>query len=658
MFTIINNLLMTLVELVTLLSILLMLHWMRRTVSIVPAFLLLTIFFIFGICISIPAIGQLFGGAFPYGSLDYGLILVPSMIMYFVLYESHGSMEAQKVILTIFMGGVGLIFMSELLIGQYSPTKYEKMPAFAVSLLRFDLVLRPYIYLMVSHLLLLFLLPVSYQFFRKIRVPIGIDIFLHICLFSFCHQLFCRVLTHASSHVVNWTVALCWAVIVATLCLIAHIYLYVKGSDYFEKRNVFGMFSTMLVHFESVSQMRQSVDEWAERYQVVFDNAPNMIILLDEQGVILNANQTACNALPASYLQRDFVLTRVITDEKGNPFDWRDTMDRLAGKNGLAQKHIQFSEMLIKLFQDKKNEEQAKVLNIDFNVSLVKVNEHNMGLMIINDTTEKHREAEERKKREEHSAHAQRLETIGVLAGGIAHDFNNLLNSMQGSVELLEANPSQEDRDSLINNIHRAINRAADLTQKLVGFARKGKYTAKLLDISDVTYATAELFKVGLKEVTFRCVAEPEPLMVFGDETQLQQVLLNLLLNAKDALKPGDKESRRISMTLSRAEEDMDAWRERPSNVQGTANSYAVIKVRDNGIGMSQEVKEHIFEPFYSTKGANGTGLGLSMAYGCISHHQGWMTVHTEPGEGTEIFVFLPLTRSDNNLAKTTLKRS
>ena len=103
MIALINSMLYTLVELAELLSIMLMLHWMRRTVSIVPTYFLLCLFFIFGICISIPTFGQLVGGGVAFGSLSYGMILIPSIIMYFVLYESHGSLEAQKVILTIFM---------------------------------------------------------------------------------------------------------------------------------------------------------------------------------------------------------------------------------------------------------------------------------------------------------------------------------------------------------------------------------------------------------------------------------------------------------------------------------------------------------------------------------------------------------------------------
>ena len=650
MIPLINSVLSTLVELATLLSILLMLHWMRRTVSIVPTYMLLCMFFIFGICLSIPTIGQLFGGTVGFGSLDYGLILIPSMVMYFVLYESHGPIEAQKVILTILMGGVGLFFMAELLVGQYSPVKFQEMPSLVVSLLKRNLVLQPYIYMMASHLILLFLLPVFYQFLRKLRVPIGVDIFVLICLFTACNQGFCMVFANARVHHPSWKIVVGWLMIVAVLCTIAHIYLYVKENDYFEKRKTFGMFSTMLVHFQSVSNMRQSVDEWAERYQVVFDNAPNMIILLDERGTIVNANNSACTMLPAKYLLPDFDLTKVIADEKGNPLNWHETLDKLTGKSGLAKKHISFTQMLIKLSDD-------SVRNIDFNVSLVKVNEQDMGLMIINDTTERRREEMEKRKLQERMEHAQRLESVGVLAGGVAHDFNNLLHSMQASMELLEAHPTPSDQADLIGNIHNAISRASDMVMKLLGFARKGKYEETLLNITDVAKNAADLFTVGLKDVTFRYVAEPAPLMVRGDETQLQQVLLNLLLNAKDALKPGEKAERRISMVLARAEDDMRAWKERPSNAVGAAHAYAVIKVKDNGIGMTEEVKNRMFEPFFSTKGMNGTGLGLSMAYGCITHHHGWLEVFTAPDDGCEIFVFLPLHSGDNDKMKTRLKR-
>ncbi len=649
MIPLINSMLYTLVELVELLSILLMLHWMRRTVSIVPTYFLLCLFFIFGICISIPTIGQLFGGGVPLGSLNYGMILIPSIIMYFVLYESHGALEAQKVILTIFMGGVGLFFIAELLIGQYSPVKFYETSSFIVSLLRRELVLRPYIYMMVAHLILLFLLPVFYQFLRRVRVPIGVDIFIQLCLFTLCNQSFSTFLAHARFHRPSGRIILGWVVIVAMLCVIAHIYLYVKENDYFEKRKTFGMFSTMLVHLQSVNSMRQSVDEWAERYQAVFDNAPSLILLLDERGIIVNANNTACMMLPQKYLQGEFKLPDLITDEKNNKMNWKETLDRLTGKSGLAKKHIDFSEMKIHLSEE-------SIRNIDFNVSLLKVNERNMGLMIINDTTERHREEEEKKKMQERMENSQRLEAIGVLAGGVAHDFNNLLHSMSTSMELLEVNQNPQDQATLISNIRNAVTRATDLVAKLLGFARKGKYQEKLLDIRTVANNAAELFKVGLKDVTFKYIAEPTPLMINGDETQLQQVLLNLLLNAKDALKPGAKEERKVSLVVSQAADDMQSWRERPQGVTGTANGYVAIKVKDNGIGMTADVKKKMFEPFFSTKGANGTGLGLSMAYGCVAHHHGWLDVVSAPDKGCEIYIFLPLQHSEGEKMKTRLK--
>ena len=223
-------------------------------------------------------------------------------------------------------------------------------------------------------------------------------------------------------------------------------------------------------------------------------------------------------------------------------------------------------------------------------------------------------------------------------------------------MELLEANQDPKDQAALITNIRNAVTRATDLVAKLLGFARKGKYQEKLLDIRTVANNAAELFKVGLKDVTFRYVAEPTPLMINGDETQLQQVLLNLLLNAKDALKPGTKEERKVSLVVSQAADDMQSWRDRPQGVTGTANGYVAIKVKDNGFGMTKEVRNKMFEPFFSTKGANGTGLGLSMAYGCVAHHHGWIDVVTEPDMGCEIHIFMPLQHGEGEKMKTRLK--
>ena len=129
--------------------------------------------------------------------------------------------------------------------------------------------------------------------------------------------------------------------------------------------------------------------------------------------------------------------------------------------------------------------------------------------------------------------------------------------------------------------------------------------------------------------------------MVRGDETQLQQAILNLLLNARDALPQEGR--RKITLRTDKAHEDTDSWRERPENVTGTADEYVTLSVKDTGSGMDEVTKGRIFEPFYTTKGTNGTGLGMSMVYGCITHHKGWLHIKTAPDEGCEITLYLPV---------------
>ncbi|MBO4345617.1 MAG: hypothetical protein J5833_07670, partial [Victivallales bacterium] len=427
-----------------------------------------------------------------------------------------------------------------------------------------------------------------------------------------------------------------WMTTIVLLCGMAQIYVWFTGAENFEERKTLGMLSTLLAHLQSASRMRQSVEEWAERYELVFDNSLEMIFLLNEKGAVMNANRSAVSAIGSKLHSPGYILHEIISDENNEPFDWAAAWNSLYAKVPLAKKHIQFEDMHM-------TTPSGKVINIDFTLSSAKVHDKNIAIMLVSDTTKRHEAESESKRLEEQLMHSQRLEAVGVLAGGVAHDFNNLLHSIQSSAEILGKQNLNQTGTAMLQNIDNATKRAADLINKLLGFARKGKYQETLLDIAVVAKKASELFNIGLKDITFKFLAEPEPMLVNGDETQLQQVILNLLLNAKDALKPGDKTTRKISIRIGRASSDMKPWSERPPNTIGSAESYVAIRIKDTGSGMSKETISHIFEPFYSTKGQNGTGLGLSMVYGCVTHHKGWLNVQSAPDEGTDFYIFLPL---------------
>jgi signal transduction histidine kinase len=232
---------------------------------------------------------------------------------------------------------------------------------------------------------------------------------------------------------------------------------------------------------------------------------------------------------------------------------------------------------------------------------------------------------------------AQELESIGRLAGGVAHDFNNLLAVISGYNSLLleKTGPSDPNYAGLIE-IHKAAEKGAELTSRLLTFSRRQTPRPEPLDwtalIADDEQMVRRLIGEAIHLIT---KLQPSLDLVRADATQLRQVLLNLVVNAWDAMPHGG------TLTISTTNRELVSKNTNPVGV-GTGR-YVKITVADTGIGMTEEVRSHLFEPFYTTKEeGKGTGLGLSTVYGIIRQHGGHIEVKSEPGKGACFMVLLP----------------
>lgn len=241
---------------------------------------------------------------------------------------------------------------------------------------------------------------------------------------------------------------------------------------------------------------------------------------------------------------------------------------------------------------------------------------------------------------------AQKMEAIGTLVGGIAHDFNNILAGIVGNIYLAKklAEPIPELSDHL-DNIEELGFSAANMIKQLLTFARKGQTEMKLLDIKLFIKEALKLIRTGLPENIVMhenvCV---EDLPVFCDVTQIQQILMNLANNARDALNDQKHPEITVTLELYRADKEFS----KTHDIQ-LDSSFAKLSVSDNGTGIDKEHYEHIFEPFFTTKEVGkGTGLGLSMVYGSIQSHNGFIEVDSELHRGTTIDIYLPLTMTDD----------
>ena len=260
------------------------------------------------------------------------------------------------------------------------------------------------------------------------------------------------------------------------------------------------------------------------------------------------------------------------------------------------------------------------------------------GVINSRDVTERTRAEEERSRLESELRQSQRLEAIGQLAGGIAHDFNNLLTVIGGHAELMEHGPElpQVVRES-IREIKKAQESAASLTRQLLAFGRRQLLQPVLLDLNVAIRNIQTMVNRVLGEhIELELELSDEIGVVRADAGQIEQILMNLLVNARDALPEGGR------IVVQTDVLDVSSAR-LPEGVSLDGSRYVMLTVRDNGVGMSEAVREHIFEPFFTTKArGKGTGLGLSTVFGIVKQSGGEIAVESVSGQGTAFTIFLP----------------
>ncbi len=262
---------------------------------------------------------------------------------------------------------------------------------------------------------------------------------------------------------------------------------------------------------------------------------------------------------------------------------------------------------------------------------------------LIREMEERRTTEEALRKSEEELRHSQKMEAVGRLAGGIAHDFNNLLTAIIGYAGLIAARPSHE---TVVRQhadlIHKAGEQAAGLTRQLLAFSRKQLLQPKVIDLNQLLPDMEKLLRRVIGE-RFELVTLPEAKIgtVMADPSQVEQVILNLAVNARDAMKTGGR------LTIRTHNIHLDQRTAPQISVSLAAGDYVELSVADTGVGMDEEIKSRIFEPFFTTKGpGKGTGLGLATVYGIVRQTGGGISVESKPGEGSTFRIYLPLERA------------
>lgn len=399
---------------------------------------------------------------------------------------------------------------------------------------------------------------------------------------------------------------------------------------------------TIILMFRILSRTRllqKHLRKWEYRYKEVVEKASDMILLLNRDGDIIEANPAAARVfeLDSERILLGKHFFSLIEYEDGKPTDWKDFVSNLNATRYALEDFLNSNRLLCSV------KEREKVLDIV--ISQAEDSGKNIWSVFARDVTEQIKFAKEKESLMQQLNHNQRLESIGKLAGGVAHDFNNYLHAIQGHLDLIKYMHPVENEDAMrhLDKIMDITDLASELTKQLLGFARKGKYQETIINLNKMLSDTIELFMPNNYEglnFTFERCNEVESIK--GDYVQIQQVVLSILINSIYAMDQKNISDKKLTLSSLKAE-SVDVELVPPPDVSMDVELYC-IKVSDNGVGIDSETLEHIFEPFFTTKRfGEGTGMGLSMAYGIALNHKGWIQVHSEVGVGTDVLIFLPV---------------
>lgn len=399
--------------------------------------------------------------------------------------------------------------------------------------------------------------------------------------------------------------------------------LIVAGSDYgmlnYAEADLMESFGKQISVALNNARLFDLLRDSEQQYHDLFENAPDSYLTIDRNHVVVACNMTGTTMVGRS---KEDIIGRpfeVLFTEEQVPFLQQSIEDMFETGKGLSGVEGQIATP----------GQDPIVVNLNFSLA---ADEHGTivnARVIARDITQ-------RKKMEQTLLHAQKIDSIGQLAGGVAHDFNNILASVLGAASIMRRRLTEESNlYKYVQIIEVAARRGSSLTRQLLTFARKTETSDELVDVNSVIGETILMFERSVpKDIKIITNLSEELTTVRGDSGQIQQALLNLFLNAKDAMPDGG------SLTIQSGIVMIDA-RVTETFASVKPGPFVRIRVSDTGVGIDTAIKTRVFEPFFTTKNA-GTGLGLSVLYGVVQNHGGFVEVESEPGRGTMFSIHVP----------------
>ncbi len=393
--------------------------------------------------------------------------------------------------------------------------------------------------------------------------------------------------------------------------------------------NPAGSISSTAVDISDRKKTEQALRDSENRFRSAFELAPGPIAINDTDGRFLRVNRAMCRVF--GYAEEELLSTDLmsISHPDDRHIDREHLPLLLTGKASVIS------------YEKRYLQRNGHALQAITNVTLIRTVSGaplHYVVHILDTSRQKHLE--------EQLLQAQKMKAVGTLAGGIAHDFNNLMMAIQGRVSLMlmDLTPDHPHTQHL-NTVEGHIQSAATLTRELLGFARGGKYEIRSTDLNELIKRHNRMFGRTRKEITIHGLYQPRIWAVAADQGQIRQALMNIYINAWQAMSAGGEifvQTRNVQVTPGAGyPEDV-----RPGN-------YVKIAVTDTGIGMDAQTRQRVFEPFFTTRQlGRGTGMGLASTYGIIKHHGGFIIVDSEKEKGTTFHIYLPATEGTQQAEK------
>ncbi len=369
-----------------------------------------------------------------------------------------------------------------------------------------------------------------------------------------------------------------------------------------------------------------------ERLKILFEFAPDAYYLSDLDGTFIDANKAAeeiTGYRKAELIGKGFPALNMLSP------DQIPRVTSLLAENALGRPTGP-DEFLL-------HRKDGSQVAVEIMTYLIRVENQPLVLGIARDITERKRAEEERRRLEAQIQHAQKLESLGVLAGGIAHDFNNLLTGILGNAQLALIDLSSfSPARRKIDEIERAAERAADLCNQMLAYSGKGRFVIEPLNLNDAVHEMAHLLEISIsKKAALRFNLAGNLPAIEADATQIRQVIMNLITNASEAL---GENNGIISISTGAMECDRDYLTEAYLDEHLDEGTYVYLEVSDSGCGMDKETQSRIFDPFFTTK-FTGRGLGLAAVLGIVRGHKGTVKIYSEQGKGTTFKILFPAVR-------------